>query len=411
MMSSKRYFFLVLILGSLSALGPFSIDMYLPGFPRIAEDMDTDVAKVSLSLSSFFIGICFGQMLYGPILDKFGRKKPLYFGITLYLLASIACAFVTTVNGLIFMRFIQAIGACAGLVASRAMVRDFFPVKESARVFSLLMLVIGVSPLIAPTLGGYLTAHFGWHYVFIALTALAFLILCGIHFVLPESIVPDKNLSLKPKPILRGFYAILKTPQFYVYTVSGAIAASGLYAYISGSPFVFMELFEVTEQQYGWIFAGVAMGLILASQLNSLLLKKYSSSQIIPVALAVQTLAGLSMAFLAYTDGLTLALTIGLVAVFLACQGFVFPNTSALALAPFAKQAGSASALMGAIQMGLGALASALVSILNDHTALPMTGVMGFCTFAAFLILITGSAYIKKLERRPVEDTATEIIV
>ena len=157
----------------LSAIGPFSIDMYLPGFPAIAADLHTTVAHVALSLSSFFIGISAGQFLYGPLLDRYGRKRPLYIGLSVYLLASIGCALCTSVDALIVLRLVQAIGGCAGMVAARAMVRDLFPVEENAKIFSLLMLVIGVSPIIAPTVGGYVTAAFGWHYIFIILTIMS----------------------------------------------------------------------------------------------------------------------------------------------------------------------------------------------------------------------------------------------
>ncbi len=171
-MQKKHKFLWILILGLLSAIGPFSIDMYLPGFPAIAKSLNTTVSHVSLSLSSFFIGICFGQFLYGPLLDRFGRKKPLYFGLSLYIIAAIGCALASSVNALIWLRLLQALGGCVGMVASRAMVRDLFPVEENAKVFSLLMLVVGVSPLIAPTLGGYITAEFGWDYVFGVLTVM-----------------------------------------------------------------------------------------------------------------------------------------------------------------------------------------------------------------------------------------------
>src|SRR5882757_4465455 len=165
----RKSFFIILILGLLSAIGPFSIDMYLPGFPAIAASLKTTVAEVTLSLSSFFIGISAGQFLYGPLLDRFGRKKPLYAGIGLYLAASACCAMARSVELLIILRLFQALGACACLVASRALVRDLFPVDQNARVFSQLMLVIAVSPIIAPTLGGYLTASLGWRYIFIVL--------------------------------------------------------------------------------------------------------------------------------------------------------------------------------------------------------------------------------------------------
>ncbi|MDB5192335.1 MAG: drug resistance transporter, Bcr/CflA subfamily [Segetibacter sp.] len=406
-----RYkFLLIVILGLLTSIGPFSIDMYLPGFPAIAADLNTTVAQVSLSLSSFFIGISFGQLLYGPLLDRFGRKRPLYFGLTVYLLASIGCAFVTSVDALIALRLVQALGGCAGMVASRAMVRDIFPVEENAKIFSLLMLVIGVSPIIAPTLGGYVTAAFGWHYVFVVLTVMAAVILTAVHFYLPESRKPDLSISLKPKPILTGFLGVLKVPQFYTYALTGSLASAGLYAYISGSPYVFMELFKVTEKQYGWIFALIALGLILSSQINSVLLRNYKSEQIIKVALFCQSLTGLALLLGTWLDFLEIFSTIFLIFIFLCCQGFTFPNTSALSLAPFSKNAGSASAVMGGIQMTIGALASAAVSLLNNHTAFPMTGVMAGCAISSFAILMVGSKIIYDTTTAEVENQSADLI-
>src|ERR1044071_1549090 len=169
--------YLILILGLLTAFGPFSTDMYLPAFPDIANGLHTTVARVTLSLSSFFIGISAGQLLYGPLLERFGRKKPLYAGLCIYLLASVGCALAASVNALIILRLLQALGGCVGMVAARAMVRDLFEVKENAKIFSTLMLVVAVSPIIAPTLGGYITAALGWHYVFVMLIIIAIIIL------------------------------------------------------------------------------------------------------------------------------------------------------------------------------------------------------------------------------------------
>lgn len=411
-MTSKKHFFLIFILGTLSAIGPFSIDMYLPGFPAIARDLNTDVATVSLSLSSFFIGICAGQLLYGPLLDRYGRKTPLYFGLSLYLLTSLACAFVTSVDALIVLRFLQAVGGCVGMVASRAMVRDLFPVEESAKVFSMLMLVIGVSPLIAPTLGGYIAAGPGWHYIFIALAVMSAAILAGVHYALPESREPDPDFSLRPPVIIGNFLSIFREPQFYTYAFTGSIASAGLYAYISGSPLVFMEIFRVTEQQYGWIFAGIAAGLIFSSQMNSLLLRRFSSRSILVVALSAQSLVGASLLLGTWNGMLDVYGTVFLIFLFLCCQGFTFPNASALSMAPFKKQAGSASALTGAIQMGLGALASAMVSVFNYHSAVPMTAVMACCAVSALGILLIGNRIIRyKAGREDAEEQAAEIII
>jgi DHA1 family bicyclomycin/chloramphenicol resistance-like MFS transporter len=385
--------------------------MYLPAFGGIAEDLHTSVARVSLSLSSFFIGISVGQFIYGPILDRFGRKKPLYFGISLYLLASALCAIATSVEGLIALRFLQALGACAGMVASRAIVRDIFPVAENAKIFSLLMLVIGVSPIIAPTLGGYLTIALGWHSIFIVLTVLAAVIMAAVWFLLPEARKGDPDFSLRPGAIVKSFWGVMKVPQFYTYTLTGAISAAGLYGYIAGSPSVFMEIYKVSEKEYGWIFALVAAGLIISSQVNSLLLKKFKSEQIIGIALACQSFVGILLFTGSWNAWIGLPGTIILILLFLSCQGFTFPNSSALSMAPFAKTAGSASALMGGIQLGIGALTSATVSFLSNGTALPMTGVMACCAITSFCIQLIGRKIIKyRSNITSVEEETIEMI-
>jgi len=391
----RNSFFVILILGLLSAIGPFSIDMYLPGFPDIARSMSTTIAKVTLSLSSFFIGISVGQFIYGPLLDRFGRKNPLYIGLSIYVIASACCIFVRDVESLIVLRFFQAIGGCAGMVASRALVRDLFDVSENAKVFSLLMLVIGVSPIIAPTLGGTISSTVGWRYIFAVLTTITAFILIAVHFALPEGRQPNKDLSLKPAPIIAGFWAVAREPRFYTYALTGAIASAGLYAYIAGSPYVFMELFHVTERQYGWIFAIIAMGLIGSSQLNSVLLRTYKSEQIIRVALFLQVATGLALLIGTLLGLLGLFSTIFLIFLFLCCQGCVFPNSSALSLAPFAHNAGTASALMGGIQMCIGALTSASVGWLSNQTAVPMSGVMAACAVSALTILLLGRKIIR----------------
>lgn len=390
MTKKNNYFNTIFILGLLTAIGPFSIDMYLPAFPAIAVGLNTSVAKVMLSLSSFFIGISAGQLVYGPLLERFGRKKPLYVGLVIYLFASIGCAFTQSVNALIAFRFLQALGSCAGMVTSRAMVRDLFEVKDSAKVFSSLMLVVAVSPIVAPTVGGYVTAALGWRYVFAALIVVDIAILACVYFLLPESKKPDPSHSLRPKAVTKSFVSILIHPQFYIYALTGAMAASGLYAYISGSPQVFIELFGVNEMQYGWIFAIIAVGIISTSQINSFVLRKYPSEKIIPVALMFQIVIGITLAVIAFFNWSELYTTIVLIFLFISCQGFIFPNASALTMAAFGHNAGNASALMGAIQMGIGAAASAAVSFLQDNTALPMTGVMALCSITAFSIFMMG---------------------
>lgn len=389
-MKGENRFYTIFTLGVLSAMGAFSIDMYLPGFPDIAKDLHTTIAHVTLSITSFFIGISVGQLVYGPLLDKYGRKKPLYVGLVVYLITSIACAYAPSANALIGIRFLQALGSCAGMVASRALVRDIFPVNENAKIFSLLMLVLAISPIIAPTVGGYVTAALGWQSIFFILASISAITIVLVYFTLPDGCAPNTSLSLRPRQVTSDFLEVAKVPQFYTYAFAGAIASSGLYAYVAGSPFVFMEIYKVSERHYGWIFAFIAIGLIGASQVNTLLLRKYTSEQITMVTLFCQCLAGISLALGAWFHLLGLYSTIFLIWVFLSTQGFAFPNTSALSLAPFTKNAGTASALMGAIQLGIGAISTALVSILNNGTAIPMAAVMCACAVCSFTILLIG---------------------
>lgn len=393
-MSKKTYFFLILILGSLTALGPFSIDMYLPGFPAIARDLNTTAAKVSQSLSGFFVGISLGQLLYGPLLDRFGRKKPLFIGLVVYILVSAGCAVATTIEQLIFLRVIQAIGSCAATVASVAMVRDLFPVSESAKVFSLLLLVVGFSPMIAPTAGGYVTDAFGWHAVFIILTVMGVAILAATALWLPDSYKPDKTMSLKPKPIIMNFLEVFRQPQFYTYAITGAIAFAGLFAYVSGSPIVFMEVFHIDGKVYGWIFAFLSIGFIGSGQINTLMLRRFTSEQIINVALICQAVIGLTFLAAALNDMLTLTSTLVFLFLFLCCVGYTYPNAAALSLAPFTRNAGSASALMGAFQMGAGTLISIAISLFEVPSVIPMVTAMAGSATLALIVLVIGRRFI-----------------
>lgn len=394
--TKKKYIKLILILGWLTALGPFSIDMYLPGFAGIAKDLNTSVANVSMTLSSYFIGISAGQLLYGPLLDRFGRKRPLFIGLIVYILASLGCVFVTDIDTFIGLRFVQAVGSCAATVASVSMVRDLFPVKDIPKVFSMLMLVVGLSPMLAPTIGGYITADYGWHTVFFILMCMGIVILIASQIVLPNTYLPDTSISLKPRPIITNFIKIIKEPQFYTYAFAGAIAFSGLFTYVAASPIVFMDIFKVDAKTYGWIFAFMSLSFISASQVNSLLLRKFKSEQMIFGALISQTFIVILFLILSINDLLDLYGTIIMLFLFLACLGISNPNTAGLTLAPFARNAGSASALMGAIQLGLGAFVSFAVGIFVDNSVVPMVIIMTITTILAMIILIFGRRNIKR---------------
>lgn len=403
-MTKQKYFSLILVLGSLTALGPFSIDMYLPGFSAIAKDLNTTVNNVSLSLSSYFIGISAGQLLYGPLLDRFGRKKPLYIGLLVYILASLSCVFVSDIDTFILLRFIQAVGSCGASVAAITMVRDLFPVKDSPKVFAKLMLVLGLSPMLAPTIGGYVTADFGWNAVFIILTLMGIAILAAAKFALPSNYMPDTDISLKPKPIISNFLMVLKEPQFYTYAFTGAVSFTGLFTYVAGSPMIFMDIYNVDEKTYGWIFAFLSVSFIGSSQLNSMLLKKYTSEQMVRFALLSQVAISTIFLIGVMNDLFNMYGIIAMFFLYLSCLGFSNPNTAGLSLAPFAKNAGSASALMGAVQMGLGALASVAVGIFVKDTITPIMVILIVSSTLALLILTFGKRNIKNQV-----DTGSEI--
>ncbi|AFK03374.1 drug resistance transporter, Bcr/CflA subfamily [Emticicia oligotrophica DSM 17448] len=388
---NNNRFLLIIILGLLSAIGAFSIDTYLSGFPIMASDLHVSVDDVSYSLSSFFVGISIGQMLYGPLLDRFGRKKPLIVGLVIYVLASMGCAVSTSLEMLVVFRFLQALGGCVGMVTPRAIVRDTFPIQESAKIFSTLILILGVSPIIAPSVGSLMITTMGWHSVFWLQAIIGVVLFLAVLFLLAESKKADDSISLKPEHVTKVFWGIARNPQFITFSVAGSLVSGAIYAYLSGSPFVFMEIFKVSEQQYGIIFGVLAGGLILSSQINNLALRRFSSQQIINVALSIQTILGLLLLTLSAFNLLNLYGTLILIFLFLCCQGFSFPNSSALALMPFSKEAGSASALMGSLQMAIGSLSAAMVGFISNGTSLPMLGVMAGCASLGLIVFKIGN--------------------
>ncbi|RYY59125.1 MAG: Bcr/CflA family efflux MFS transporter [Chitinophagaceae bacterium] len=389
-LNKAAYFKLILVLGSLTALGPFSIDMYLPGFSAIAKDLHTSVNQVALSLSTYFIGISAGQLLYGPLLDRYGRKKPLYLGLLLYIAASVGCAVALDVKSLIVLRFIQAVGSCAAAVAAMAMVNDLFPIRERPKVFSLLLLVVGLSPLLAPTIGSYVIGSLGWHAIFLILTAMGVLVLLASWLGLPQTRKPDPDISLKPRPIISNFLQILKTPQFYTYALSGSFAFSGLFTYVSGSPILFMDIFKVSAEAYGWIFAIMSVSFIGTSQLTSLLLKKFNSQQLVLFGISLQVVLSTIILVAAVCGWLGLYSTIALLFIYLGSLGLTNPNTSALALAPFTTNGGSAAALLGALQLGISALISMVVGFLFKDSIVPFAAILLFGAFTGLVILLAG---------------------
>lgn len=395
-MTVKQKYSLLFILAGLSALAPFSIDMYLPAFPAIATGLGTDISQVAFSLTSYFIGISVGQLFYGPITDKYGRRKPLLFGLGVFFLASVGCALSPTMDWLIYMRVIMALGGCVGMVVSRAVVRDVFPVSETAKIFSTLMLIVGVAPILAPTFGSWILTVSTWRTIFYALSGFGLILILAVYFYLPESGKINSTLPLKAKTILKDYKIVFTENSFLYFALASSIGMGGMFAYISGSSFVFMNYFGLDESTFGYVFSANAIGFISGSQLNRLLLNKYTSLQIITFASII--LVSVSLLMLAtYSMGITtLPVLIGLLVTFLFSLGLLVPNTTAMALAPFEKNAGSASAMIGFIQMIFGASMSGIVSFMHNDTILPMILGMAFSGCGAFIVILMLNSQVKK---------------
>lgn len=388
--AKKNELRIILILGALSTITPFAIDLYLPAFPQIAAGLGSTEAQVALSLSSYFIGMAFGQLFYGPLLDRFGRKPPLYLGLGLFVLASLGCAMADNVETLILLRLLQALGGCVAQVGALTMVRDFFPVHEGAKVMSLLLLILSVSPLLAPTIGSFLATSLGWQWIFALLGLITLAVLAVVRFQLPEGHKPDPTVQLKPLPILRTFWSILRDPHFHVYALAGAFCFSGLFLYVAGSPIIFMKVFHVSTHLYGAIFAGLSVGFIGGSQLNIILSKKFGSAAVFKNAMLVQAVVAVVFLIGTWQDWYGLEATIAMFFAWLSCLGLIYPNAAVLALAPFGKHAGSASALLGFLQIGVGALSSSTVGLLDAQTALPIIVTLTAATVIGTTIFFTG---------------------
>ncbi|NBA84640.1 Bcr/CflA family efflux MFS transporter [Emticicia sp. CRIBPO] len=374
----KKYYQLIILLGVLSALMPLSIDMYLPGFPAIARSLHTDVAAVGVSLAGFFVGVCAGQLFYGPLMDKFGRKKPLIFGLSLYLLASLACLFATHVEQFVGFRFLQAFGGCAGFVANRAIARDLFAKEEIVKVFSMLVLVMGIAPIVAPTLGSFIVTTLNWQAIFALLAVISLFLVLSVIFFLPETKQPDKSFSLHPKAVLKEYAEVLGNKRFILYTIAFSSASAGMFAYITGSPSLFMHKFGLTEQQFGMIFGLNASCYILGSQVNRLVIKWRTSEQLVIILGSLLFLVALILAALTYYGLDSFPAIFTCLAFFLLFTGIINPNLNALSLEPFTRNIGVASALSGFLQMGINALSSFTVSYFSDGTSTSMVAVILF---------------------------------
>lgn len=397
-MHPRRRLQIILILGVLAALGPLSIDMYLPAFAAIGADFGVTVDRVELSLASFFLGLSLGQLFYGTLTDRFGRKKPLYAGLVIYVLAAVGCAMARTIDQLIILRFLQALGACAGMVISRAVVRDLFDHRESARIFSALLLVMGIAPIVAPLAGGLIVKHSTWPLVFWICAVFASVTLAALVAFLPESKADDPQVKMSRA--FHVYFEILRDREFIRNALAGGFAQAAMFAYITASPNVFINVFGVAEENFGWFFGANAAGLIMCAQINSRLVVKYQPSQILRVSISALAILALTLVVISLL-GAGLWITWLPLFLFISTLGVTFPNSTAEGLKSQGARAGSASALIGTLQFVLAAFASAMVSAFHEASAFPMAVTMATCGTASALIYFG-------LEKRPWPTNASE---
>lgn len=396
----RAVFWLTIYLGTLAGLGPLAIDMYLPAFPRIAEAFGAQVPDIQRTLASYFVGLALGQLVYGPLADRLGRKVPLYLGLSLFGLASAGCALAWNVGSLAGLRFVQALGGCAEMVISRAIVRDLFDDKQAAKVFSSLVLVMGLAPILAPLAGGFLAGHFGWRAIFWIHSIAGATTLLSTFLFFRESLPAAHRIRQSAGEIVRTYGFLLRHREFMLHAMTVSLGTAGLFAYVGGSPYVFEKIFHISEARFGLFFGPIACGIIGMSQVNGFLAGRYDIRKILRSALCVNAAAGIILLLDAMTGaggfwGIYLPLWF-----VIASMGFVFPNTTVLAMSPHGRIAGNASAVLGFLQFGVSAIGGLIVSAIQNAqiipTSVPMGATIAVCSASALCInLLTHAAATK----------------
>ena len=381
---------MIFVLGLLVALGPLTIDMYLPALPKIAEELSVTSSVAQLTLTGTLAGLALGQLIIGPLSDSLGRRKPLFGGIVLHMIASLVCMFAPNIAVLGVARGLQGMGAAAGMVVAIAVVGDLYKDNVAATVMSRLMLVLGVAPVLAPSLGAAVLLHGSWHWVFAALVVIAAALLVMAVLALPETLPVGHRRPLKVRSIGATYLELLRDARFVILVLVAALGMSGLFAYIAGAPFVLQDRFGVGQTAFALIFGAGAVALIGTTQCNVLLLKRFSPQQIMVWALVAASVFGVVFVALAAGQvGGVYGFVIPVWAI-LAAMGLVIQNAPAVALTRHPDAAGTAAALLGAVQFGGGAAIAPVVGVLgNDELAMAVVMAAGVM-IALALLLLTG---------------------
>jgi DHA1 family bicyclomycin/chloramphenicol resistance-like MFS transporter len=380
---------LVVLLGALTAYAPMSIDMYLPTLPAIGRAFNASPAAAQATLAAFLAGLALGQFVYGPASDRWGRRGPILVGAAIYVAASIACALAPSILLLTIARFVQALGGCAGAVIARAVVRDRFGHRDGARVLSLLMLVMGLAPVLAPLAGGAMLGFGGWRTIFWLLTGFGTLIAVAAYFTLAETRSAETAAHARSEHPFRAYLELLRRPQLIGFILASSLNTAALFAYVAASPGLLIGTYGVRPADFGWIFGINAVGMIAASQVNARLLHRYTPEQIVVMARPVSLLFAVVLSLAAVSGiGGMFGVLVPLFCL-MASFGFVGSNTIAGGLNVDPRRVGSISALMGGVQFAVGAAASAVVSAIPARGAVPMALVILVCIAASTVALYT----------------------
>ncbi|MRG72117.1 Bcr/CflA family efflux MFS transporter [Alphaproteobacteria bacterium HT1-32] len=410
-MPESKSLIVTILLVMLTAMGPVTTDLYLPSLPSLTTDLSTNVATAQLTLSVFMIGFALSQIIYGPLSDRFGRRPVVIIGFSLYTLASIACAFAWNIETLIIARFFQAVGGCSGVVIARAAVRDIYGPRESARVLALLGAAMGLAPAISPVIGGFIHKFYGWTGNFMALTLYGAVTVIMAFLIFAETNRHKDPTALNPRAMARNFAALATARRFVGYSLTNTFIFASLFTFISGSSFVYIDVYDIPPEDFWIYFSACPLGYVLGSLTSARLSRRVGPDSLILAGVLFGTVTSLiGMAAMGLGADGPVTITLSVIGVFVAV-GMVMPNSIASAIAPYPKMAGAASSLLGLVQMTVGATAGIIVGITFDGTAWPMMfllSLMNISGLTAYLLLIRARG-LSQMQDVPKDDPADPV--
>ncbi|HEG3195382.1 TPA: multidrug effflux MFS transporter [Campylobacter upsaliensis] len=375
-------FRLIFILALMSSIAPLSTDMYLPALSQVKQSFETSEFLTQLSIASFFIAFALGQLIYGPLSDVFGRKIPALVGIFIFMLSSLFCVIIDNIYIFIILRFFEALGGCAGVVIARAIVNDLFELKEAASIFALMMVFSALAPMLSPSLGGFLIEYFSWYSIFATLFGLGILLFLLIFFALKESAPHLKRQKFSHKETLKSYQLVLKDKPFVLYVSCASLVLAAMFAYITGSSFVFINFFDLDERDFGLLFGINALGFIIFANINAKMVQKIPSEKILFYALILMLVSTLILFLNALIESNFWLFELSIFTS-IALLGFIAPNTTTLAMARFKDHSGTASAVLGTSQFALAGVISFIVSAVGANTPVILALIMLICVVLA----------------------------